>query len=114
MARRVAQDAFCEPHGAGYTRPKGHIKKEPRIGGCTLPPVVGPIPETDNWRTICRNLDTIYEAHDDGVHKGLCRRNWGRLDHCLAKIERSAKSARALLRPNPTGQATVHKTEEHT
>jgi len=71
-------------------------------------PVVGPIPDTDNWRTICRNLDTIYEAHDDGVYKGLCRRNWGRLDHSLAKIERSAKSARALLRPNVSVLRTAH------
>ena len=35
---------YAEPHGAGDTRPKGHMKMEPRIGGCTLPPVVRPLP----------------------------------------------------------------------
>ena len=67
---------------------------------CTAESIVGPVMETCEWKRLGACLDVIGENWDNGTHYGFVKADWQRLDRHLAKIEREAKKARKLLRPN--------------
>ena len=116
---------FTEPDGAGDTRRTGHMKKEPRFGGCTLPPVVGsPNPDTpmvnawmcggkgwgsliDLAQSIERERNILLAAITEAVAR-FDKLSWGWDGDCgTGNIMRELEEARdKVCTSNPTGQRT--------
>ena len=131
-----------EPDGAGYTRRNADMKKEPRFGGCTLPPVVGPSRQR-KWQkdrraiglcVICGKPSTDKDQCDDCAAKAFVKRggvgstrrhpaksawsavDWSKRNREIAEafgvVESAVRYQRAIRKANPSVHRMAHGQEK--